>query len=116
MSYDIKYEHINNMVVFANDVSISKMDYDALSRLKSFATCEPSFIWTELLRLQENQDTLEINFFKATFKRKLKALETLRDSKHFEMETREVLIRNKVKIQLKLTNITSDFKSIIPMI
>ncbi len=115
MSYDVKYEHQNGRIVFSNGVSILQDDYNALSKLKAYATCEPSFIWSELLRLQDNQDTLVIYFFKASFKRKQRSLEVLRDSKHFIMETSEILVNNKTKIQLTLSKITPEFKSIIPM-
>ncbi len=116
MGYESHCEHINGMVVFPNHVSISKSDYDALFKLKAHVTCMPSFIWSELLRLRDNEDSLCIHFLKASFKRKQKALEILRDSKHFELEIRDVIIHNKNKIEVKLTHITQDFKSIIPMI
>ena len=117
MDDDLKYECRDNTVVFRNNVTISRQDLDALFKVKHQVTCMPSFIWSELLRLKEDQDSLTVRFRnKRNFERKEKALEILRDSDYYKMEKKEVLSNNSCSVELRLTEITPEFKSIIPLI
>jgi len=116
MTLTTHYERQNGMVVFENGVEISDTDLDALFKLKAQVTCMPSFIWSQLLRLEESDSELIIHFLKTNFRRKAKALEVLRDSEHFRMETEEVRVNGKTKIRLSLSDITPEFKSIIPLV
>ena len=116
MEQEAKYEHKSDHVEFSNNVVISRQEFDAMFKLKFQVTCMPSFIWLELTRLTEEQNSLTIYFFKPNFKRKQIPLEILRDAGHFEMETGEVSVDNKKKIEVKLTEITPEFKSVIGMI
>lgn len=116
MSHQAKHEHLDGTVRFNNNVVISQEDFDALFKLKAHVTCMPSFVWSELLRLKENENSLKVYYLKVNFKRKQKALEILRDSGHFNMLVEEVIHNKKKKIKLSLSDISEDFKSIIPLI
>ena len=116
MNPNVNFEHKNDYVEFANNVVVTRQEFDAMFKLKFQVTCMPSFIWLELTRLTEDQDSLTIYFFKPNFKRKKIPLEILRDAGHFDLEVNEITVDNKKKIEAKLTRIAPEFKSVIGLI
>lgn len=113
---DVNYEYKHGMVEFSNHVIISETELDALFKLKMQVTCSPSFIWMALRQLEEKDDSLTVRFLKINYKRKQKTLEILRDAGHYRMEVKEMVVDLKNKVEVRLSQITPEFKSILPFL
>ena len=116
IEHETNYEFKEGMVVFKNDSKITGQNLNALHFIKGESTNVTSFLWQELLRLDETNDTLTIHFLRANFNRNKKYLEKLADSNFFQMQTMEVNVRGLPKIQVEFTGITPEFKSIIKLL
>jgi len=114
MEYEINYEHNGDSVTFKNNVKISRMQFDALNRIRGFYTdSTPSFIWQELLRVTENDSSLSVNFNPINLKRNRKEIEYLADSGFYKMSTEEITDNNRKKVRVTLTDIHPALLSII---
>lgn len=115
MDHTINYEFENDVITFTNKVRISKTQLDALYRIKGLATGIPTFLWQELLRLPENSDSVAINYQINNFKRIQSFMDTLVDSGFFKYETKEIIVKDRKRLELRIFNIHPALLTIIPL-
>ena len=97
--YEINYEHKGDSVLFKNNVQISRMQFDALHRVRGFYTdSTPSFFWQELLRVKEEYNQMTIKFNPINLKRFQKEMDYLAESGFFKMERSETDENGRKKI------------------
>ena len=114
--YDVHYEIQGDQVVFKNKVIISTRQLDALFRLKHKTTCIHSFLWMELMRVAQGENSVSVRFNPGNFKRIIKALDVLQETKALDYRTEEITENNRKRIALTIYDIIPDLLSVIPMI
>ena len=114
IEYQINFEHLGDSILFTNNVKISKQQFDALNRVRGQYTCSTtSYIWQAMMDLDESENTVSVNYEKFSFKRIKNEMEFLATSGFFKLETREVMVKNRKKLNIILTEIHPALRSII---
>ena len=110
----INFEHQGDKVLFNNNVAISRIQFNALTRLRGYYTdSTPNFIWSELLRMPLTENTLIVNLSPIMLKRVQKEMDYLSESGFFNVEYKDVVHNNRKKVEATLTEVNPDFLSII---
>ena len=114
IEYPINFEHQGNSILFKNNVKISKQQFDALNRVRGQYTCSTtSYIWQAMLDMTEEDNSVSVNYEKFSFKRIRNEMEFLASSGFFKLDTEEVVIKNRKKLNIILTDIHPALRSII---
>ena len=116
MGHAVNYEIRDDEVIFINDVIISTQQLDALFRLKHKTTCIHSFLWMELIRIPDGQNSVTVRFNVNNFNRIKRALEILQETDALQFQTENFEENNLKRLVLKIFNIHPGFISIFPMI
>ncbi|MDH5654624.1 MAG: hypothetical protein OEZ34_01860 [Spirochaetia bacterium] len=112
--FEINFEHKGNAVLFKNNIQISRMQFDALTKIRGFYTdSTPTFFWQELLRVKEEKPQMTVKFSPPSLKRMKRELEYLVESGFFKMESSEIMDNNRKKIEIKFFEIHPALISII---
>ena len=116
MNHKVNYQYNEGMVDFANGVRISESELNAIFRLKNKTTCIHSFLWMELLRIPEGENSISVNFNIRNFNRLRDPITILTASGFFKIQTNEFIENNLSRIKVCFSEIHPDFRSIIPLI
>ena len=110
----INFEHQGDKVLFNNNVAISRIQFNALTRLRGYYTdSTPNFIWSELLRMPLTESTLVVYLSPIMLKRIQKEMDYLSESGFFNVEYKDVVHNNRKKIEATLFDVKPDFLAII---
>ena len=110
----INFEFKGDTVLFNNNVSISKQQYHALTRVRGFYTdSTPSFIWQSFLQMPATETELTVQFSPFHLKRFRRELDFLSESGMYKMEASEVVHNNRKKIEIHFTEIHPALLSIV---